>query len=138
MCRLTSPAVAFPVDETRIDAVELELGQRLSEDHRARLRENNGGEVTADLVEADFARDFDPDWELYPVWDDSDRRRAARTARHIVHETTEARSWPGFPADAVAVAGNGTGDQLIVRGGAVEWWDHETGETRAVRVSWRS
>jgi hypothetical protein len=62
------------------------------------------------------------------------RQRAPRATSST--ETTEARSWPGFPTDAVAIAGNGTGDQLIARGGAVEWWDHETGETHAVRVAW--
>lgn len=127
--------VAFPADQERIEAAELELGQRLPEELRTRLLEDNGGEVVAELLE-EAAGDFDSDWELYPVWDDSDRRRAARTAGHIVDETNEARAWPQFPADAIAIAGNGTGDRLIFRGGAVAWWDHETGETHAIRVRW--
>ena len=61
-----------------------------------------------------------------------------RRAGHIVRETNEARTWPQFPADAIAIAGNGTGDRLIVRNGAVAWWDHETGETYAVRLRWQA
>ena len=90
--------MAFPVDQERIEAAEHKLGQRLPEDLRARLRDDNGGEIVAELLE-DAAGDFDPDWELYPVWDDTDRRRAARTASRIVHETREARAWPRFPSN---------------------------------------
>lgn len=36
---LNIAAVAFPVEENRIEAAELELGQRLLDDHRMRLRE---------------------------------------------------------------------------------------------------
>ena len=34
--------------------------------------------------------------------------------------------------------GNGVGDLLIVRAGSdeVEFWDHETGESRVVGVDW--
>jgi hypothetical protein len=72
------------------------------------------------------------------VWDDTDRRRAARTASHVVHETREARDWENFPRDAIAIASNGSGDLLLSRiGGAqVERWNHETGACEAVDIEW--
>jgi len=57
----------------------------------------------------------------------------------VVHETEEARAWPGFPEGAVAIASNGSGDQLVLLaapGGGLDeapWrWDHETRELTRV------
>ena len=120
--------MASPASEERIAAAERELGVRLMIEHRARLARNNGGEV---ICEGSA-------WRLHPVWDDTDRRTAARTASHIVHETREARAWSGFPDDAVAIASDGSGDVLIVRAGTtyVEHWEHETGACVRVEVDW--
>src|SRR3954454_21988153 len=74
----------FPVEEARIEVAERELGRRLPPELRQRLMRDNGGEVTAMPVREDQQEDFDPHWDLHPVWDDSDRRRASRTASHIV------------------------------------------------------
>ena len=57
-----------------------------------------------------------------------------------MRETKQAREWPGFPANGVAIADNGTGDKLVFvpndagdrLAEAVYWWDHETGELTAV------
>jgi hypothetical protein len=69
------------------------------------------------------------------VFDDSDRKRAGRTANHIFRETQNARQWHGFPTGAVAVAANGTGDLLVFLAGGgdtlsgrLHHWDHETAE----------
>jgi len=43
---------------------------------------------------------------LPPVFDDSDWRRAGRTARHIVHETEVVREWPASPSEAARIAAN--------------------------------
>ena len=120
--------VAFPVSEHLLRAAEQELGVSLLPAHRARLARNNGGEVEC----------VDDVWQLHPVWDDTDRKRAARTASHIAHETREARRWKNFPSDGIAIAGNGTGDRLLFRrdAGVVEFWDHETGECSPVDVDW--
>ena len=84
---------------------------------------------------------FGPDvWELHPIFDDSDRKRLKRTCNDIVRETTSAREWHGFPPEAAAIGGNGSGDRLILLpdpnsgrfGDAVFWWDHETGEINQV------
>ena len=82
--------------------------------------------------------DFDPDWELHPVRDDSDRRRAARTASHIVREVDEACSWPRFPSGAIPFVSNGTADRLVLASDSDDllYWDHEEGGTFGVRVGW--
>jgi hypothetical protein len=120
--------VAFPVAEHLIDAAERELGIRLLPAHRARLARDNGGEVVCD----------EDCWQLHPVWDNSDRRRAARTASHIVYETREARKWKTFPPDGIAVAADGTGNRLVFRpaAGRIECWDHETGECSPADIDW--
>lgn len=111
--------MAYPVPESLIREAEARLGRSLPVALRDRLIRNNGGSVRAD----------DDDWELFPVWDATDRRTMRKTANHIVAETQQARTrWIGFPPDAVAVASNGTGDLLVIRTGRdeIERWRHET------------
>jgi hypothetical protein len=125
--------MAFPVDEARIVVAEEALGRSLPEALRTRLLRDNGVDIEA------AGELGDDEWQLHPVWDDSDRKRAGRTANHIVRETEEARTWAGFPDGAVAVADNGTGDKLVVLSGddRVRWWDHESGATHEVVVGWQ-
>lgn len=87
---------------------------------------DNGGEVAA-------AADH---WWLYPIFDDSDRKRLKRTCNDIIRETVSARSWPDFPATGLAIGQNGGGDLLVILvdletdryADAIYEWDHETGE----------
>jgi SMI1 / KNR4 family (SUKH-1) len=117
--------MAFPTTEDRIAAAEAQLGSRLPVEYRNRLISNNGGELeTSEDV-----------WQVFPVFDDSDRKRAGRSANHIVRETQQATQWPGFPSGAVAVAANGTGDLLVflpgpdgVLSGRLQHWMHESRE----------
>lgn len=58
-----------------------------------------------------------------------------RTFNDIVRETAESRKWHGFPADAVAIGSNGTGDLLILLpesvaafGETLYAWQHDSGE----------
>jgi hypothetical protein len=124
--------VAFPADEKRVDAAESAIGRRFPPELRDRLLRDNGGEV---IVRG--APEEDDVWQLHPVWDDSDRKRAGRTANHVVRETEEARA-AGLRGDAVAIASNGTGDLLVLLGEDDDprWWDHETGDTQRVSVNW--
>jgi|SRR5208337_448057 len=120
--------MAFPVSAERIAAAERQLGTRLLAEHRARLLRNNGGGLACE----------DDEWQLHPVWDDTNRRTIARTTNHVVHETLEARRWNSFPPDAIAIASDGSGNHLVVRSGGtdVELWDHETGQCTPVEVDW--
>jgi len=121
--------MAYPVDESRIREAEALLGRTLPDAMRARLVRDNGGHVACDGDE----------WQLFPVWDPTDRRTMRKTANHLVAETAQAKRWTRFPPDAVAIAANGTGDLLIPRAGGdlVEIWRHETGESEpASGLSW--
>ena len=129
--------MAFPTTEEHLRRAEHELGLTLPLPHRARLLLENGGEVDA----------ADDTWELFPVQDTTDRKRLSRTANNIVQETAQARGWPLFPADAVAIAANGTGDYLILRpvhglsgvlDDTVFIWDHELGTASPVDITWNS
>ena len=93
----------FPVDSVFIDRAAEKLGIRLPLSYIAHMQRANGGEVDA----------ADDTWQLFPIYDDSDKKRIARTCNDIVRETKVAQEWNGFPPNAVAIASNGTGDKLI-------------------------
>jgi hypothetical protein len=121
----------FPTTLECIVEAENQLGVQLPESFRSHLLVSNGSEVDVE----------DDTWRVYPVFDKSDRKRIARTANHVVYETNQARSWPGFPAQGVAIADNGAGDKLVLLpsaydakrlGSAVLFWDHETRQTSFV------
>jgi hypothetical protein len=75
---------------------------------------------------------------LYPVPDASTRRRLSRSCNDLVRETQVARQWRGFPSDAVAIAGDGNGNHLVLLPGSdeIHRWDHETCELSSVAVEW--
>ena len=126
MNRACSSAEPFPAGEDRINEAETELGRRLPEAPRARLKRDNGGEIEVAGSPGDNAV-----WFLHPGWNSGDRRRMSRTANHVVRETREAHETIGdLPAGAIVIADNGTGDLLLVlgEGDDVVWWDHETGD----------
>jgi hypothetical protein len=116
--------MAFPTTESHIEAAERELGVRLPREFRERLLARNGGELTT-------AGD---DWQVFPVFDTTNRKTASRSAGHIVLENRSARGWEGFPPAAVVIASNGSGDLLVLMpkvatgplGPQVFVWSHET------------
>jgi len=122
----------FPVDVKFIRAAEAKLGVRFPAGFVGKMTRLNGGE-------AKVARDV---FELHPIFDSSDRKRAARTCNDVSRETAYMRrEWPGFPQDAVVVAQNGSGDRLVmfpeptdptVLQRSVFYWDHETGNIAQV------
>lgn len=93
----------FHVNERYVQAAEVALGVGLPTSYRLAMMKSNGGSV---------ATEYD-DWELYPIADDSDRKRLARTLNGVVPETQRARSLRGFPPGGVALGNNGEGDQLV-------------------------
>jgi hypothetical protein len=118
----------FPVSEALLARAEQALRRMLPEPLRHRLMRDNGGTIMA-------AGD---DWRLHPIWDDSDRRRIARTANHIVRETAQARQRHGFPRDAISIAEEDYGNHLVLlpESEKIQLWDHETGLVRVVSVGW--
>ncbi|WP_281231026.1 SMI1/KNR4 family protein [Flavobacterium gelatinilyticum] len=120
--------MAFPVDIKYVQETEEELGLKFSPLFKEKMIEENGGEAQTE----------DYDWNLYPFFDKSDKKRISRTCNHIILETKQAKEWGHFPLNAIAVGGNGCGDQLIllpcennkILGDTVYFWCHETGEVQ--------
>lgn len=114
--------------------MESELGVTFPPLYKAKLVAENGGELDA----------ADDDWQLYPVFDQSDKKRIARTCNSIAHETKNDRQRHGFPVDAVSIGSNGSGDQLIllpqqpgvaILSDVIYWWNHETREVGKIAES---
>ena len=64
----------------------------------------NGGEIYVD----------EDAWLLYTFFDKSDYKRISRTCSHIALETKKAKNWNNFPSNAIVIAANGIGDQIIL------------------------
>jgi hypothetical protein len=124
----------WPVELQYVQKAEQDLGVKFPLDFVVELRRMNGGTIVFDGDDA---------WELHPVWDTSDDKRASRTCNDIVRETRTARAWYGFPQDAVAIADGGDGDLLVLVPGesavqlsdTVYFWRHETGELEVAAES---
>ncbi len=118
----------FPLDRQFVESTEEQLGAKLPVAYVAAMLANNGGEV-------EVAGD---DWQLHPILDRSDRKRLARTCNDVLRETAECKKWQTFPEEALAIAANGTGDQVVLLrsgehfGPEIWHWDYETGELTLV------
>ena len=117
----------FPVEEKWIAEAESKLSVKLPPEYRQEMIQENGGEIDTG----------DETWDLYPIWDKSDKKRLSRTCNDIVRETEVSRSVDYFPAKAVSIGTNGCGDQLVFipkklnpkqLDSKVYIWSHETGE----------
>ena len=112
----------FPLDRQHITATEQQLGASLPASYIASMIKSNGGTVKAGGDE----------WQLHPILDRSDRKHLARTSNDVLRETAACRQWEEFPDNAIAIAANGSGDQLVFLqhgdsiGNEVYIWDHET------------
>jgi len=118
----------FDLDERYVEEVEATLGARLPPAYRAAMIQRNGGEY-----EMDFRR-----WFFYPIFDRSDRKRMVRTSNHIASETSTSRTYGHFPNDALAIANDDEGNQLVLLqsgdhfGDTLYVWDHDTGEVARI------
>lgn len=117
----------FTLDEKYLRPEE-KLRARLPDSYRRAMMASNGGDVTSELE----------DWHLYPIMDSADRKRLARTCNDVIAETAGWAEWERFPRQALAIANNGEGDQLLfLRSNdrfeaAIYRWSHETGELTMV------
>ena len=118
----------FTLDDKFLLSAEEKLGAKLPDSYRQAMMAANGGEVASGL----------DDWYLYPIMDSTDRKRLARTCNDVVAESMRLAEWERFPRQALAIANNGEGDQLLfLRSGdrygpAVYCWSHESGELTKV------
>ena len=115
----------FPIEEKHVIETEQLLGRKLPGWYRDRMMKDNGGEYFA----------CDDYWELYPIHNKKSPKLISRTCNHVIKETESAKEFPNFPKDALAIAGNGTSDQLILLpvddknfSETVYVWYHESGE----------
>lgn len=121
----------FPIDEKYITETERELGILFPDNFKSKMMKENGGELMTD----------DDDWNLYPFFDKSDKKRISRTCNHIGSETKDAQDWSNFPSNGIAIASNGSGDHLVllpIKGNKEKLsdeifvWYHETGNIEKV------
>lgn len=124
----------FNLSEEQLEQSELELGAKFPHEYREAMKLDNGGEASTE----------EDDWEFYPIRDTSDRKRLSRTCNHVITETESCRGFGNFPENAIAIAGNGLGDQMVlVREGSsikpnVYLWLHETGELQELAGSFNA
>ncbi|PSV99570.1 SMI1/KNR4 family protein [Photobacterium lipolyticum] len=114
----------FNLSEEQLVLTEKELGTKLPHEYREAMKLDNGGEAST----------AEDDWEFYPIKDSSDRKRLSRTCNNIINETESCKGFGNFPEEALAIAGNGLGDQMVFIkelgqfNNTVFIWLHETGE----------
>ena len=123
--------MAFNISDEKIAKTEASLGRRLPPVYRSIMGESNGG----------TAFDEEDQWDIYPIQDDSDRKRLSRSCNHIIAETKSAKEWKGFPAEGLVVGGNGFGDVMLLLPSETDptlfsdrlfvYW-HETGKVESL------
>ncbi len=122
----------FPIDEKYIKETESELKVKFPNEFKNRMIKSNGGELVSDEFE----------FELYPFFDKSDRKRISRTCNHIGLETKNAREWNGFPANGIAIGSDGFGNLIILTHNGngvltdeIHFWNHEIRQTEKIADS---
>ncbi|BDD03968.1 hypothetical protein HNQ88_004269 [Aureibacter tunicatorum] len=121
--------MSFPIEEKYIIETEVELNVKFPTEFKTRMIESNGGELLSDEFE----------FNLYPFFDKSDRKRISRTCNHIGLETKKAREWNGFPVNGIAIGSDGFGNLIILTHNGkgilkdeIYFWNHENGQTQKI------
>ena len=121
----------FNLSEDELVKTEKELGAKLPDEYREAMKQDNGGEASTD----------EDHWELYCIKDTTDRKRLSRTCNHIISETESCKDYGNFPDNALAIASNGMGDQMVFikesgqYSNAVFLWFHETGKLEKLALT---
>jgi hypothetical protein len=122
----------FPIDEKYIIETESELNVKFPNEFKNRMIKSNGGELVTDEFE----------FELFPFFDKSDRKRISRTCNHIGLETKNAREWNGFPENGIAIGSDGFGNLIIlihsgngILNDSIYFWNHEIGQIDKIAKS---
>lgn len=112
-----------PLPETCLLDAEARLGVTFPACYRRWLLRRNGGAVEIEEVW----------WDLHPVADTTCPNRMGPTWDDVCRQTQLARMLGGFPATAVAIGDDGSGDRLVLVGRdgdqtlQLAVWRHETG-----------
>ena len=121
----------FSLDNKYIIETEKELGVVFPDNFKSKMTQENGGELETE----------NDNWQLFPFFDKSDKKRIRRTCNHIGLETKQAKEWGNFPTSGIAIASNGSGDILILLpktenenelSNEIFIWYHETGQIKKV------
>ena len=115
----------FPVEEKYITETELEFDVKFPIEFKKSMIVNNGGEFY--------------EFQLYPFFDKSSKKRISRTCNHIGLETKRIREWDNFPTNAIAIGSDGSGNCIVlmhngnkILSDEIFFWDHETGECEKI------
>ncbi len=122
----------FPIDEKYIIETESELNVKFPLEFKNRMKKSNGGKLVTNEFE----------FELYPFFDKSDRKRISRTCNHIALETKNAREWNGFPEYGIAIGSDGFGNLIILTHNGdgiltdeIYFWNHEIAQMEKIAES---
>ncbi len=122
----------FPLDKKYIKETESELNVKFQSEFKKRMIKSNGGELVTD--------DFE--FELYPFFDKSDRKRISRTCNHIGLETKHAHQWNGFPKNGIVIGSDGFGNLIIlthsgdgILSDEIYFWNHEIEQIEKIAES---
>lgn len=122
----------FDLDEKYIRETESELNVKFPSEFKNRMIKLNGGELVTDEFE----------FELYPFFDKSDRKRISRTCNHIALETKNAREWNGFPKNGIVIGFDGFGNLIILTHSGngiltdeIHFWNYEIGQVEKIAKS---
>lgn len=118
------------VTRKNIAKTQLKLGVIFPNEFKEKMTIENGGSI----------EQFDNSWTIYSFSNESDRRRLRWKRSDITGETKNARQLAHFPSGAVVIAGNETGDKLILLptgngrrlGENIHKWTRETGEVTLI------
>ncbi|MGB0838498.1 MAG: SMI1/KNR4 family protein [Chitinophagales bacterium] len=115
----------FPVEYKYIEFTEEQLKVTFPKKFKLKMMLNNGGELEYEAFH----------FELYPFFDQKNRKRISRTCNHIIPETRNMRKWANFPENAITIGSDGCGNQLVLihEGNGILKetlfvWNHETGQ----------
>lgn len=119
----------FPVEIKYIEETEKTLSVKFPNIYKQKMLNANGGEIVTEEYE----------FELFPFFDKSDKKRISRTCNHIGLETKNAKEWTGFPENAIAISSDGFGNLLVLKHDGdgmlkddVLFWNHEDGSLESI------
>lgn len=97
--------MAYNIEEKNLILTEQKLGIVFPKSYRNSIMKNNGGHVISPLGVV---------WELFSIYDNSDKKRLRKTAVDLIHENKTAWNEYGLPENLYAI-GNADGEYLVFK-----------------------